>query len=128
MSTTMDTDVRNHLSWMEIHNYATTTIESRSRYLGYFLSFTDAHNIFDAKEVTLELLVQYQHDLFEHRKQNGQPLSIGTQAQRLIPVTQFFSWLRRERRIVTNPTSDLLMPRPDRRLPEATLRARMKTI
>lgn len=53
----------------------------------------------------------------------GQPLSFATQVQRLIPVAQFFSWLRREHRIVTNPAADLLMPRPDRRLPEATLSA-----
>jgi integrase/recombinase XerD len=40
-----------------------------------------------------------------------------------VPVTQFFSWLRREHRIEMNPAADLLMPRPDRKLPEATLSA-----
>ena len=38
-------------------------------------------------------------------------------------MTQFFSWLRREHRIAVNPATDLLMPRPDRKLPEATLSA-----
>ena len=47
----------------------------------------------------------------------------GTQAQRLVPVAQFFLWLRRSGRITTNPAENLTMPRPDRRLPEATLSA-----
>jgi site-specific recombinase XerD len=42
-------------------------------------------------------------------KANGSELSFGTQAHRLIPVAQFFSWLRREHRIYANPATDLLM-------------------
>src|SRR5207244_1216413 len=64
---------------------------------------------------------RYQHQLFEHRKRNGQPLTFATQAQRLVPVCHFFSWLRRSGELTVNPASDLLMPKPDRRLPEATL-------
>ena len=54
----------------------------------------------EAKEVTLDLLLGYQHALFSHRKRDGEPLSFGTQAQRLVPITQFFAWLHREHRIV----------------------------
>jgi site-specific recombinase XerD len=43
--------------------------------------------------------------------------------QRLVPVSQFFSWLRRSGHIESNPASDLIMPRADRRLPESTLTA-----
>ena len=121
--TPIEGEIRDYLEWMEVHNYAQTTIENRGRYLGYFVAFAEDRGIEQAKEVTLELLLSYQHALFAHRKRNGQPLSFGTQAQRLVPITQFFSWLRREHRIDTNPAADLLMPRPDRRLPEATLSA-----
>jgi integrase/recombinase XerD len=121
--TPIEVEVRDHLEWMQIHNYAATTIKCRERYLGYFVTFTCGRGAHEAKDVDLELLLAYQHSLFAHRKRDGQPLSFGTQAQRLIPVSQFFSWLRREHRIVVNPATDLLMPRPDRRLPEATLSA-----
>ena len=121
--TPIEIDARDYLRWMAIHNYAKTTIKCRYRYLGYFVSFAHIHRVDEAKEVTLELLLSYQHDLFAHRKHDGEPLSFSTQAQRLVPVAQFFSWLRRQHRIVTNPAADLLMPRPDRRLPEATLSA-----
>ncbi len=119
----IDADVENYLRWMEIHNYSEKTIECRRRYLGYFCRFAHSQGIVEAKEVSLELLLSYQHALFAHRKRNGEALSFGTQAQRLVPVSQFFAWLRREHRISVNPAADLLMPRPDRRLPEATLTA-----
>jgi integrase/recombinase XerD len=108
---------------MRVHNYADTTILCRRRYLGYFTRFCHQHRVNEACAVSFELVQTYQQRLFEHRKRDGQPLTIATQAQRLVPVCHFFSWLRRNGQLVANPASDLLMPRPDRRLPEATLSA-----
>ena len=73
--------------------------------------------------MTLELVLSYQQSLYAYRKRDGEPLSFGTQAQRMVPVVQLFSWLRRQRRIAVNPAADVLVSRPDRRLPEATLSA-----
>jgi integrase/recombinase XerD len=50
-------------------------------------------------------------------------LSPGTQAQRLVAVRQFFIWLVKHGRVPFSPAESLEMPRPDRRLPEATLSA-----
>jgi integrase/recombinase XerD len=121
--TTMENQITEYLEWMKVHNYARTTIENRRRYLDYFSTFTDTKEIDDPALVTFECLLSYQQQLFDHRKRDGLALSFGTQVQRLVPVTQFFSWLRREHRIAVNPAADLLMPRPDRKLPEATLSA-----
>ena len=121
--TTLAAEIRQYLEWMEVHNYARTTIEDRRRYLDYFLTFARCQGVDDPALVTLECLLSYQQRLFDYRKRDGLPLSFGTQVQRLVPVTQFFSWLRREHRIEANPAADLLMPRPDRKLPEATLSA-----
>jgi integrase/recombinase XerD len=110
-----------YLSWMAVHNYANTTIENRRRYLGYFSDFARGVGVNEPAGVTYELVVSYQEILHAYRKVDGTPLSIATQVQRLVPITQFFSWLRREHRLTQNPTTDLLMPRPDRQLPEATL-------
>ena len=54
-------------------------------------------------EVTYELVVDYQAALHEYRKVDGTRLSVATQVQRLVPVAQFFSWLRREHRINLEP-------------------------
>ena len=121
--TSIEADAAVYLEWMEIHNYAAKTIECRQRYLGYFFAYLAPLGVEEAKEVALEHILGYQHALFTHRKRDGNPLGFGTQARRLVPVARFFSWLRREHRLVTNPAADLLLPRPDRRLPEATLSA-----
>lgn len=119
--TSLETNVAEYLLWMRVHNYADTTIVCRRRYLGYFTCFCQQHRVEQADAVTFELVQTYQRRLFEHRKRDGQPLTVATQAQRLVPVCHFFSWLRRSGQLRTNPASDVLMPRPDRRLPEATL-------
>jgi len=121
--TPIESDAREYLEWMRVHNYAKTTIACRQRYLDYFICFGASRGITKVGAVTFEVLQDYQHHLFAHRKLDGLPLSFGTQAQRLVPVAQFFSWLRKTGRTTSNPAADLTMPRPDRRLPEATLSA-----
>lgn len=116
-----DVEANGYLSWMTVHNYAATTVENRRRYLAYFAEFARSAGALEPSEVSYELVVSYQGALHAYRKSDGSPLSIATQVQRLVPVTQFFTWLRREHRIPQNPAADLLMPRPDRQLPEATL-------
>jgi integrase/recombinase XerD len=116
-------DTEDYLTWMTVHNYAATTVGCRRRYLGYFWSFCEAEGVESVTDVTYELIVSYQEHLHRYAKADGAGLSVGTQVQRLVPVTQFFAWLRREHRIGTNPAADLLMPRADRQLPEATLSA-----
>jgi integrase/recombinase XerD len=119
--TVIEAEASEYIVWLQVHNYAGTTVACRIRYLAYFVEFCSRHEIDDPRRITLELLQGYQQELYEHRKRCGQPLAVATQAQRLVPVTHFFTWLRRSGRISTNPASDLLMPKPDRRLPEATL-------
>lgn len=121
--TPIEAAATDYLLWMRVHNYADTTIACRQRYLGYFIRFCYRHGIDDPCAVNFELLRSYQQQLFDHRKRDGLPLSFATQAQRLVPLCHFFSWLRRSGRLPLNPAGDLLMPRPDRRLPEATLSA-----
>ena len=118
---TFDAEANGYLTWMTVHNYAVTTIENRRRYLVYFSDFARSAGVEQPSEVSYELVVAYQEALHAYRKADGSPLSVATQVQRLVPVTQFFTWLRREHRMGHNPTTDLLMPRPDRQLPEATL-------
>ena len=57
----------------------------------------------EPSEVSYELVVSYQAALQRYRKADGTPLSVATQVQRLVPVTQFFTWLRREHRMSSEP-------------------------
>jgi integrase/recombinase XerD len=121
--TTLQTDASDYIAWLQVHNYAPTTIASRARYLAYFTWFCETHSVLEPHQVSFELLQAYQQHLYDHRTRTGAPLTVATQAQRLIPVTHFFNWLRRSGRLEHNPASDLLMPKGERRLPEATLSA-----
>jgi integrase/recombinase XerD len=117
----IETEAAEYILWLHVHNYADTTIAARVRYLSYFTRFCSEAGVQVTEAVTFELLQGYQKQLFDYRKRDGQQLAVATQAQRLVPVAHFFSWLRRTGRLPTNPASDLMMPKPDRRLPEATL-------
>ena len=119
--TTIEDDAKNYLEWMEIHNYAARTRSSA----GGGTSGTSLPS-----PAAAEVDRGEGGDAWNSSSPISTPCSptasvtasrcrFGTQAQRLVPVTQFFSWLRREHRIDANPAADLLMPRPDRRLPEA---------
>jgi integrase/recombinase XerD len=119
----IETEAAEYVGWLQVHNYAETTVACRVRYLAYFAEFCHQRGVDKPQQVTLDLLQAYQQRLYDHRKRDGEPLTVATQAQRLVPVTHFFTWLRRSGRVELNPASDLLMPKPDRRLPEATLSA-----
>ena len=121
LETPIETDITEYLMWMKIHNYARTTIANRGVYLRYLSCFLAKREIQTSEAVSLEELLDYQQALYSHRKRDGLPLTVATQAQRLVPVAQFYSWLRRTGRLETNPSADLMMPHPDRRLPKATL-------
>jgi hypothetical protein len=60
--TTMTEEITNYLRWMEMHNYARTTIGNRRRYLGYFLAFSRARDIDDPVLVTFECLLAYRNN------------------------------------------------------------------
>jgi integrase/recombinase XerD len=117
----IENEAAEYILWLRVHNYAETTIAARVRYLSYFTRFCFAAGVQAPEAVTFELLQGYQQQLFDYRKRDGKQLTVATQAQRLVPVAHFFTWLRRSGRLAVNPASDLLMPKPDRRLPEATL-------
>ena len=51
-------EIRQYLSWMEVHNYARTTIENRRRYLDYFMEFTQCRGVDDPSLVTFECLLR----------------------------------------------------------------------
>jgi integrase/recombinase XerD len=119
----IDNDIGDYFLWLKVHNYAVSTTANRECYLGYFSRFAKAHDVTTSQDVSTDLVRTYQAELYNHRKFNGDALSPGTQAQRLVAVRQFFIWLVKHGRVPFSPAESLEMPRPDRRLPEATLSA-----
>lgn len=105
------------LEWFAARGYSPHTIQLRRDALGRLIRWLDERGISRPQDVTRPILERYRRHLYHYRKENGEPLSFATQAQRLIPIRGLFKWLARENHILSNPASELELPRVHRKLP-----------
>jgi integrase/recombinase XerD len=115
--------MREFLAWLRARNFSERTIGNREVVLGYFIVWCDERGLTYPAEITLPVLERYQRHVFLHRKPNGEPLAVQSQIGRLVPIRAWFRWLTRQRRILSNPASELDLPRQEFRLPRAVLTA-----
>lgn len=99
------------------------TVEIRDKALRRFVFWCTERSLDRPQDVTRPILERYRRHLFHYRKQNGEALSFATQQQRLLPVKAFFQWLARENYVLSNPASEMELPRVHRRLPKHILTA-----
>jgi len=102
---------------------APRTVEIRDMALRRFITWCRERSLDRPQDVTRPILERYRRHLYHQRKPNGEPLSFATQQQRLLPVKAFFAWLARENYILSNPASEMELPRVHRRLPKHILTA-----
>jgi|HubBroStandDraft_1064217.scaffolds.fasta_scaffold11551_1 integrase/recombinase XerD len=105
------------LEYFAARGYSPQTLQVRSDGIRRFIRWADERGIHTPQEVTRPILERYRRHLYHYRKVNGEPLSFATQQQRLMPLRAFFKWLSRENHILSNPASELELPRIHRRLP-----------
>jgi integrase/recombinase XerD len=116
--------IRRFLAHQLEKHYSPRTVQNRETYLRYFVAWADERGLKYPTEITRPVLEAYQRYLFHHRKQNGEPLSVRSQHGRIIPIRAFFSWMVKANQLLSNPASDLELPRLDHRLPRAVLSQR----
>jgi len=112
-----------YLEWMGVRRYSERTIDTNRRHLEAFNAWCVARGIAEAEEVTKPILERYQRHLFHYRKKGGRPLSYSSQAGKLIALRGLFRWLARQNVLLSNPASELELPRPEKRLPKHVLTA-----
>jgi len=112
---------RTYLDWLAVRNYSPTTIASREHHLREFAKWCHERALARPADITKPILERYQRFLFHYRKKNGQPLSFRSQHGALVPVRAFFKWLCRQNLLLSNPASDLDLPRLEKRLPKHIL-------
>ncbi len=110
-----------HLEWLEVHHYSEQTVVSRRNHLRRFAAWCAERGIERPVEITLPILERFQRHLYLHRKKDGQPLSFRHQRSQLTIVRGFFRWLTRQRYLLSNPASELELPKIERRLPKHVL-------
>jgi integrase/recombinase XerD len=100
--------------------YAASTVKTYREPLGDLLAFCIARDVNDVRQVTRQLLEQYQRHLLHRRRQlgprAGEHLTNGTQRRRVTVVRTFFRYLVRQGVLDSNPAADLEFPRLERRL------------
>lgn len=112
-----------YLDWIEVRNYSPRTVVGFGASLASFVEWCAERGVTRPAEVTRPVLERYQRHLFHRRKPDGTPLSNQTQYGRLVPIRGLFRFLVRQNRILSNPASDLEMPRVEHRLPRHVLSA-----
>ena len=113
--------MKRYLEWLRIKNYSERTAENREVYLEFFIKWCETRSLSRPQEITKPILERYQRHLFHLRKDNGRPLSFRAQHCRLVPVRAYFKWLTQQNVLLSNPASELELPKLERRLPRHVL-------
>ena len=113
--------MRRYLEWLRVHAYSEATVKNRDKALSVFFEWCDGRGISRPAEITKPIVERYQRHLFHLRRADGRPLSLRGQVWRLIPVRAYFKWLAKQNVILSNPASEIELPRAERRLPKYVL-------
>jgi integrase/recombinase XerD len=110
-----------YCEWLKVSGYSATTAHSRHNQLRQFVVWSHERGITDPREVTKPIIERYQRHLYYYRKEDGRGLDVGTQANLVTGLKMFFKWATRENHILYNPASEIDVPRPHKKLPQAIL-------
>jgi integrase/recombinase XerD len=112
-----------HIESLKVKGYSQRTFRAVEWSLSDFIVWCEERDVLRLQEVTKPILERYQRTLFYFRKEDGQPLTLSTQCARLTFIKQFFRWLTRNNHILSNPASELELPKVEKRLPKHVLTA-----
>ena len=113
--------MQRYLAWLAERQYSEQTVRHSEVWLRWFIEWCDERGLGRPHDITKPILERYQRYLFLYRKEDGQPLAVGTQYGGLARVRSYFRWLARQNYILFNPASDLDLPRLGQRLPKYIL-------
>jgi integrase/recombinase XerD len=116
--------MQDYLIWLRERNYSEQTIAGRELFLCGLIDWCEQRNLCRPSEITKPILERYQRYLSLYRKSGGEPLSFRSQYNRIVAIRTWFKWLARQDLILTNPASDLELPRLEKRLPKSILNER----
>jgi integrase/recombinase XerD len=110
-----------HFEWMLVTGYSADTIRARRVALRRFITWCAERDLNHPADITKPIIERYQKNLFYYRKPDGTPLTLGSQLQCLAPLKTWFKWLAQENHILSNPASELQLPKQPKHLPRTLL-------
>ena len=108
---------------LRVKNLSEMTIGKYEWTLSRFVVWCHERGLTRPQDVTKPVIDRYQRWLFYYRRPDGKPLSFKSQYKLVSATKYFFRWLARENYILTNPASDLLLPKLGKQLPRQILTA-----
>jgi integrase/recombinase XerD len=110
-----------YLETCAARGYSMRTLEGQRLALKRFIGWCLERSIERPQDVTRPILERYRRWLYHFRQENGEPFSFAHQTKQLSTLRLFFRWLTRENFILSNPASELELPRLHKTLPARVL-------
>lgn len=110
-----------------LHDYPEKTRTRRLSQLGHFATWCSGRG-WEPSDLSLNELESYQAHLVESGGISGRPLDPSTIKDYLVTLTGFFGWLVRQRRLLTNPAKDLVLPKNRHRIPRTLTVAQIERV
>ncbi len=104
-----------------VRNYSDSTTDSRRKHGNDFIVWAEQRSLTKVDQITRPILQRYQKHLFYYRQKNNRPLSFRSQLQRLTSVRSWYAWMTRNNYLLSNPASELELPKVGKPLPKQIL-------
>jgi len=112
---------RQFLDWFSAMGISSATVDIRRQMLRRFMVWCADRGLDQPQEITRPILERYRWAVYHERKADQRPWSFGTQQLRLVPLKAIFKWLAKHNYLLSNPASELELPRRHWRLPRHLL-------
>jgi len=109
--------------WMRVKNFAERTVGNRVEQMAGFSAWCLERGLGRPADVTKPIVERYQRWLYHRRKEDGRPLTFRSQYTALSVVRSFFRWLVKQNYLLSNPASEIELPKLEKRLPRYVLTA-----
>ena len=117
----MGTMLQNFTEHQQIKNFSVNTVNTRRKHCNDFIVWCEHRSLVRVDEVSRPILQRYQKHLFYYRTKADKPLSFRSQLHRLSSVRVWYAWMTRNNYLLSNPASELELPKIGKSLPKQIL-------
>jgi integrase/recombinase XerD len=117
----MGTMLKAFTEYQQIKNFSDNTSDTRRKHCNDFIVWCDKRSLVRVDQVNRPILQRYQKHLFFYRTKDDKPLSFRSQLHRLSSIRVWYAWLTRNNYLLSNPASELELPKVGKSLPKQIL-------
>ena len=117
----MGTMLKQFSEYQQVKNFSENTVDTRRKHCNDFIKWCDGRSLMRVDEVNRPILQRYQKHLFYYRTKQDKPLSFRSQLHRLSSVRVWYAWMTRNNYLLSNPASELELPKVGKSLPKQIL-------